>query len=325
MRFGIRSLVKRRLRDEHADDPAAAAERYHRFWQTLQRAPLAIETDKANEQHYEVDARFYQHALGQHKKYSCCYFADGDDLDAAEARMLSLTMQRAQLSDGQDILELGCGWGSLTLAMAQKYPQASITAVSNSNSQRLHILAEAQRLGLNNVHVITCDINAFEPAQVFDRVVSVEMFEHVRNYETLFSNIRHWLKNDGLLFIHVFCHRHLMYPFEDQGDDDWMARYFFSGGQMPAADTFLHFQKHLNIQRRWLIGGEHYQKTANAWLQNMDNNKAAILQLFKQLYGEDAGLWVQRWRVFFMACAELFGYRGGREWMVGHYLFKPND
>ncbi|WP_218944251.1 SAM-dependent methyltransferase [Marinicella rhabdoformis] len=324
VRHGIRQLLKVRLTAECRNNPHQAHERYESFLQTLKKSPLAIATDKANEQHYEVDARFYDLALGVNKKYSACYYQTGDDLDRAETRMLEKYLERAQLSDGQQILELGCGWGSLTLFMAKHLPSANITAVSNSASQKAYILSQAESRGLNNISVITQDINQLELNQQFDRVVSVEMFEHVRNYQQLFANISSWLKHEGMLFIHVFCHRFLMYPFEEEGDDNWMGKYFFSGGQMPAFDTFLNFQDDLRIQKRWAESGKHYQKTANHWLENTDKNKSEILALFQSCYGDDAQLWFQRWRMFFMSCAELFGYNQGSEWLVGHYLFSNN-
>ena len=324
VRYGIRQLLKVRLASEFSDEPQSAHERYETFLKELMKSPLAIETDKANEQHYEVDARFYDLALGINKKYSGCYYHEGDGLDVAETRMLQKYIDRGQLSDGQHILELGCGWGSLTLFMASQLPNSSITAVSNSASQKAYILSQAEARGLDNITVITQDINQLTLDQQFDRVVSVEMFEHVRNYQQLFSNISAWLKEDGLLFVHVFCHRYLMYPFEEEGDDNWMGKYFFSGGQMPAFDTFLNFQDNLGIERRWAVSGTHYEKTANHWLENTDHHKGEILHLFKSCYGDDARLWFQRWRMFFMSCAELFGYKNGSEWLVGHYLFSNN-
>lgn len=323
IRFGIRRLLKQRLSDEFADDVEQQSQRYHDFLATLRNSPIAIETDAANAQHYEVPTAFYQYALGKHLKYSSCYWdSHTRDLDEAEALMLTLTSERAQLLDGQQVLELGCGWGSLTLWMAQHFPNSRITAVSNSNSQREFILQQAQVRSLNNIEVITCDVNQLTLQQQFDRVVSVEMFEHMRNYDHLLKKIADWLKPEGKLFVHVFCHRYLAYPFETDGDDNWMGRYFFTGGLMPARDTLLHFQRHLQLQEQWDISGSHYQKTAEAWLNNTDHHSPAILQLFSDTYGkDDAHLWLQRWRIFFMSCAELFGYRNGNEWLVAHYLF----
>jgi cyclopropane-fatty-acyl-phospholipid synthase len=326
-RLGIRRLCAQRLRDERADDTTAAWARFQRCLDDLRNSPLAIHTDAANAQHYELPPRFFELCLGKRLKYSSCYFLNGDEtLDQAEEAMLALYLERANLIDGQDILELGCGWGSLTLWMAQHFPQSRITAVSNSRPQREFIEARCKTLGLNNVRVITQDVNRLElePAH-FDRVVSIEMFEHMRNYTTLLSRISTWLRPGGKLFVHIFCHRELMYPFETEGDDNWLGRYFFTGGLMPSADTLLWFQRDLHIERQWRLSGTHYEKTANAWLTNQDAHRSEVLAVLEQAYGAaDARLWHQRWRMFWMACAELFGYRGGNEWLVGHYLFaKP--
>lgn len=321
VRAGIRKLVQQRLDEEYVTDVEKSDQKYRDFLKEIKTSKLAIETDKANEQHYEVDAEFYRFALGARKKYSSCYYHGNESLDEAEKNMLELYAVRGQFADGQSILELGCGWGSITLYLAEKYPASQITAVSNSHSQRLYIMAKAQKLGLNNVNVITCDINDLQLDKKFDRIISIEMFEHVRNYQSLFENMAHWLNDGGKVFIHIFCHRFLMYPFIAEGDDNWMAKYFFSGGQMPAADTFYHFQEKLKIEKRWLNSGQHYEKTANHWLENMDNNKQKIMPVFERVYGEDAKLWFQRWRIFFMSCAELFGYEDGNQWFVAHYLF----
>lgn len=323
IRFGIRNLLKKRLRDEYAGDVEQQSARYARLLQTLRESPIAIETDAANRQHYEVPAAFYRHALGKHLKYSSCYWDETTEtLDQAEARMLELTCERAQLSNGLQILELGCGWGSLTLWMAEHYPSSTITAVSNSNSQREYIIEQARLRGLDNIDVITSDVNRLQMTERFDRVISVEMFEHMRNYGNLMANIATWLKPGGKLFVHIFCHRYLAYPFETEGDDNWMGRYFFTGGLMPSRDTLLHFQQNLLIDCQWDVSGKHYQRTSEAWLNNMDQYPNEIEQVFHEVYGKDhSGIWRQRWRLFFMACAELFGYRGGNEWLVTHYRF----
>lgn len=325
VRAGIRKLCRQRLIEEKAHDVELASQRYTEFLEELKQSPLAIDTDKANEQHYEVDADFYHHALGARRKYSSCYYHGNESLDEAEENMLALYLERGEFVDGHDILELGCGWGSITLYMAEKLPHSKITGVSNSNSQRRYIMAKAKEKGFDNVEIITCDINELSLEQTFDRVISIEMFEHVRNYQNLFNNISGWLKDNGKLFVHVFCHRYLMYPFIAEGEDNWMAKYFFSGGQMPAADTFLNFQQHLKIEQRWINSGQHYEKTSNHWLKNMDKNKQQIMPIFERVYGSDAKLWFQRWRIFFMSCAELFGYDEGREWLVAHYLFNKNQ
>lgn len=323
LRLGIRRLCAQRLREEHALDAVAAWERFRSLLDTLRRSPLAIETAAANRQHYEVPARFFELCLGRRLKYSSAYYPRGDEtLDQAEDAMLALYEARAGLADGQRILELGCGWGSLTLWMAERFPNARITGVSNSQSQRRHILQQAQARGLGNIEIVTCDVNALQLDATFDRCVSIEMFEHMRNYRGLLRNIAGWLADDGRLFVHIFCHRELMYPFETQGEDNWMGRHFFTGGLMPAADTLLHFQDDLVLQEQWRLAGTHYEKTSNHWLANQDRNADEVLGVLAQAYGTaDAARWAQRWRMFWMACAELFGYRDGNEWLVGHYLF----
>jgi len=323
-RLGIRRLSAQRLRDEGANNLEAADQRFRRLLGELRRSPIAIETAAANEQHYEVPTRFFELCLGKRLKYSSCYYATGtEDLDQAEEAMLALYGERAELADGQRILELGCGWGSLTLWMAQKYPNARITGVSNSRTQREHILAQAARRGLGNVEIITCDVNQLELAEhQFDRAVSIEMFEHMRNYQHLLGRISRWLVPGGKLFVHIFCHRSLMYPFETEGEDNWMGRYFFTGGLMPSADTLLHFQDDLTIEQRWLLSGRHYERTANQWLENQDRHRDEVMAVLTEAYGAaEAARWNQRWRMFWMACAELFGYSGGNEWAVAHYRF----
>lgn len=323
IRFGIRRLLKKRLQREYAGDPEKRRLGYQKLLDSLRGSPIAIETEAANAQHYEIPAAFYRYALGRHLKYSSCYWdADTENLDQAEARMLALSAQRAQLANRQQILELGCGWGSFTLWMAAHYPGSHITAVSNSHSQREYILEQARQQGLKNIEVITCDVNTLTLDQRFDRIVSIEMFEHMRNYASLLRQCAGWLKDDGKLFVHIFCHRQIAYPFETEGQDNWMGRYFFTGGLMPASDTLLHFQQGLRLQSQWDVSGVHYQKTAEAWLENMDKYRREIRVVFEQAYGaQQAGLWQQRWRMFFMACAELFGFNGGEDWRVAHYLF----
>ena len=324
LRLGIRRMCAQRLREESAGGPEAQSRRFQRQLSMLRESPVAIHVDTANRQHYELPAGFFRQCLGPRFKYSSCYYPTGNEsLAEAEDAMLELYGERAQLADGQDILELGCGWGSLTLWMAARYPNARITAVSNSRSQREFIEARCRELQLDNVRVLTCDVNGLElqPAQ-FDRCISIEMFEHMRNYQTLLERIGQWLRVDGALFVHIFCHRTLMYPFETDGGDNWMGRHFFTGGLMPSADTFSWFQRALRMEQRWLIDGTHYQRTANHWLQNQDQRREAVMPILREAYGDAAELWFQRWRMFWMACAELFGYADGSEWMVGHYLFR---
>ncbi|MBK79374.1 MAG: SAM-dependent methyltransferase [Gammaproteobacteria bacterium] len=323
VRVGIRRLVGLRLREEHDDDPQIREERSQRLLRELARSRIALETDAANEQHYEVPAEFFRLALGRHLKYSCALWDDGAaDLDAAEEAMLARYGERAELADGQNVLDLGCGWGSFTLWAAERFPNSRFTAVSNSAGQRRHIEWQLRSRGLDNVRVITADVNDLDLDGGFDRIVSVEMFEHVRNYALLLNRISGWLADGGKLFVHIFCHRNLLYPFEDNGDGDWMARHFFTGGLMPAADTLLFFQDDLRIERRWNVSGRNYARTARAWLDNVDERREPVTRLMAETYGEaESRRWVQRWRMFFMACEELFGYRDGTEWLVCHYLF----
>ncbi len=324
VRAGIRRLLRERLAELCPDDCSRSAIRTQDFIDMLDRSPVALLPDKANEQHYELPAEFFAEVLGPQRKYSCCHWGEGvDDLAAAEQQALQLTCERAGLGDGMDILELGCGWGSLTLYAAARYPHARITAVSNSHSQRRHILAEAARRGLGNIEVITADMNRFDPQRRFHRIVSVEMFEHMRNYRRLFGRVRSWLEPGGRFFLHIFCHRNSPYEFADRGPGDWMSRHFFSGGIMPSDELPLHFQQDLTLLHRWRWSGRHYQRTLNAWLERMDRRRDRILPLLEQTYGKPAaGTWWVRWRVFFMACAELFGYADGNEWWVSHYLFE---
>lgn len=323
VRLGIRRLCAQRLREESADGIPSQSARFMRNLAALRNSPVAIHTDAANRQHYELPPAFFEQCLGPRLKYSCCLYPNGDEtLAQAEEAMLALYCKRAGLSDGQDILELGCGWGSLTLWMAQCYPNSRITAVSNSHAQRDFIMWRCAERGLANVQVVTCDVNRLElEAECFDRCVSVEMFEHVRNYEVLLSRIAGWLRPQGQLFVHIFCHRTLLYPFEVSGDDNWMGRHFFTGGIMPSADTLAFFQRDLALEDRWLLDGRHYQRTANHWLQRQDAARDVVMDVLAPTYGTTAALWFQRWRMFWMACAELFGYADGQEWMVAHYRF----
>ena len=323
MRLGLRRPMGQRLREESLDRGEAEFARYRRCLDDLRGSAVALATDKANEQHYEVPAAFFTQVLGPNLKYSCCQWDPATrTLGEAEERMLALTCERAQLADGQDVLELGCGWGSLTLWMAARYPRSRITAVSNSASQREFILARARERRLGNVDVITADVNAFAAPGTYDRVVSVEMFEHVRNYAVLMGRIAGWLREGGRLFVHIFCHRTLMYPFTTEREDDWMGRHFFTGGLMPSEHTLLYFQRDLRLEEQWRVAGTHYERTSNAWLALMDERRLPVMDALAAAYGSaDAERWFHRWRMFFMACAELFGYAGGTEWFVAHYRF----
>jgi cyclopropane-fatty-acyl-phospholipid synthase len=324
IRFGIRRLLKARLREELGGGEAAVAARQEALFQELLASPIAIETDAANAQHYEVPTEFFREVLGPHMKYSSGYWPEGcSDLAASELAMLGLSAERAELQDGQQILELGCGWGSMTLFMAERFPNARILGVSNSHSQRRHILAEAERRGLKNVEIETADINVFNPGgRRFDRVVSIEMFEHLRNYRLLLHRIASWMKPGGKLFVHIFCHHKVSYKFEARHENDWMSKYFFSGGLMPAADLLPRFHQDFKVERQWAVDGRHYQRTSEAWLSRMDERRETIWPIIRAAYGgHQTRRWWVYWRVFFMSCAELFGYAEGREWLVAHYLF----
>ena len=322
IRVGIRRLLRQRLREiEHPSPTIQVAS----FAEELRAMPIAVNTAESKEQHYEVPTSFYQFCLGPRLKYSSGYYETGrETLAQAEEAMLALTCARAQLADGLSILELGCGWGSLTLWMAEKYPRARITGVSHSRTQREHILAEAQRRGLANVTILTCDMNdlALHPAS-YDRVVSVEMFEHMKNWPRLMASIARWLRPEGLFFAHVFTHSRFAYHFVARDETDWMSRYFFTGGMMPAHALFPRFQDDLKLTADWKVNGTHYARTAEHWRQNMDAHRAEILPLFAQTYGADQAVkWWSYWRVFYLACAELWWFRGGEEWHVSHYLFR---
>ncbi len=323
VRLGIRGLIRKRLLAR----PANAAQRalaYRSHLEAMDHSSIAIETRKANEQHYELPPPFFEMVLGPYVKYSSSYFEFPEQgLGEAEEAMLKLYEERSQLSDGLDILELGCGWGSLTLWLAKRFPGSQITAVSNSPPQKNYILETARRRGLANIDVITADINTFETAKRFDRIISIEMFEHLRNYRLLFARLSQWLKNDGLVFVHIFCHRDFPYFFNSISDDDWMSTHFFSGGHMPAFDLFERFSEHLKVTNKWFLNGHHYARSCEWMLKNMDSHADAILKIFSEVYGKGREkLWFQRWRIFFMAYAELFWFRKGQEWGVAHYQLK---
>lgn len=323
IRKGIQRLCKSRLQEISEQDCEQAQSSLVQFLQAMARAEIAPLPEKANAQHYEVPADFYQYCLGSNRKYSSCFWLpETRTLDEAEQLALTQTCAHAQLQDGQHILELGCGWGSLTLWMASHYPQAQITGVSNSASQREYIMSQAKARGLSNIHILTADMNVFDTEQTYDRIVSVEMFEHMRNYQVLYGKVARWLKPGGLFFKHIFVHRYTPYAFDVKAEDDWMSQYFFSGGMMPSDDLPLYFQDDLKLLDKWRWDGTHYEKTANAWLQLMDQNHQVLTPVLAHIYGPaDAEMWRQRWRIFFMACAELFGYNHGQTWWVSHYLF----
>ncbi len=321
IRAGIRWYCADRLKDLKDFDGVES------YAKQLTELPIAVFTEKANEQHYELPPEFFGLVLGKRRKYSCAYWdKDCASLDNAEEDALNQTILHADLEDGMNVLELGCGWGSLTLAMAEKFPKSKIVALSNSAPQRLYIESELKRRGLANVTVITRNVAEVTDLQneffSFDRVVSVEMFEHLRNYELMLRRISSWLKPKGKLFVHIFTHKKYAYPYETEGEDNWMGRYFFTGGQMPSQNLLEQFQADLKLKKQWQWDGTHYGKTSEAWLRKMDHSKNEIMNIFEATYGAESKIWFQRWRVFFMACAELFNYKNGTEWGVSHYLFE---
>ena len=324
IRLGISKLCGQRLTDANDLSLKAREERHQKWVDILMESPIALVPEKANEQHYEVPPRLFELVLGAKLKYSSGYWPQGTStLDDSEVEMLKLTSKRAALSDGQEVLELGCGWGSLTFHMALTYPNSKITAVSNSNDQRQYIEKKCDKLKIKNIKVITADMNDFSSEKTFDRVVSIEMFEHMRNYDELLKRVSEWLKKDGKLFVHIFSHKEIAYPFEDKGEGDWMAREFFSGGQMPSHKLLTCFSSRMKIEKDWRVEGTHYEKTSLAWLNKMDENKKEVLKLFEKTYGKnEASTWFQRWRIFFMSCEVLFGFNKGSEWGVSHYLFE---
>ena len=327
-RAAMRRLMAQRLRDEAAGNGEERSRRFNAFLAELRASPIAVETGAANEQHYEVPAEFFHLHLGPRLKYSCALYTDGNEtLAQAEDKMFALYAQRAELRDGMRILDLGCGWGSLSLWLAEHYPNAQIIGLSNSQGQREFILRRARERGFNNLSILTGNIVDFQmPSESllggFDRVMSIEMFEHMKNYGLLLNKVSAWMKADAKLFVHIFVHKLLAYHFEVKDGSDWMSRYFFTGGTMPSENLLLNFQDDVKLQQQWWVSGTHYEKTSNHWLAGMDANKDRIMPVFRQAYGQgDATIWFNRWRMFYMAVAELFGYNHGNEWGVAHYLF----
>ena len=321
VRAAIRRLVNDRRRIAALDEASGAQEP---FIASLPDSAVAPASGASRHQHYEVPPAFFQRTLGPRLKYSCCLYDNPSaTLARAEEAMLTVTCQRAQLENGMSILELGCGWGSLTLWMAEKYPASTIIAVSNSANQRRFIEEQCRCSGLSNVTAVTSDMNDFDISERFDRVVSVEMFEHMRNYPELLKRISDWLQPEGKLFVHIFCHARNTYPFVAEGRGNWMARNFFTGGLMPAFTLLPRFNSHLALEDSWKVNGMHYYHTCRDWLANFDAHRAEVQRLFQnECPGNSAHPMLQRWRMFFMACAEMFRYRDGEEWHVGHYLFR---
>jgi cyclopropane-fatty-acyl-phospholipid synthase len=295
-----------------------------RFASAMAPYPVAVNTAEANAQHYEIPADFFNLVLGPQRKYSSCLYDNGiDTLAAAEERALQVTAEHAALADGQRILELGCGWGSLSLWMARNFSAARTTSVSNSHSQREFISARAQVEGLGNLTVITADMNGFTPPGRFDRIVSVEMFEHMANWQPLLQRMRDCLAPDGFMFMHVFANKHASYRFMVENKDDWIAQHYFSGGIMPSRALIRQFPDCFAVDAEWWWNGRHYERTAQHWLQNFDRNADAVFDVLERVYGRDAKLWQRRWRLFFLATMGLFGHSGGDEWGVSHYRLTP--
>lgn len=324
IRVGIRSLLKDRLEEENKGSLEKNQEHLNKYIESLKNSPIAINTSDANEQHYEVPTEFYKFVLGKRMKYSGgLWNKNVESLDVSEEDMLALSVERAEIKNGDSILELGCGWGSMSLYLAEKFPKSKIVAVSNSKTQKEYIDAAAKEKKIKNLTIITQDMNVFTTKDKFDKIVSVEMLEHMKNYQVLFKKISSFLKSGGKFFIHIFSHKDFAYPFEVRDESDWMAKYFFTGGMMPSHNLFLHFQDDLSIEKQWTVDGTHYGKTSEAWLKNMDKNKSKILPIFEKTYGkENVTKWWVYWRVFFLACAELWDYDDGQEWIVSHYLFR---
>jgi len=328
IRAGIRLFLRDRLTQE-ARHFADREQALGRFVERMAAEELAPSPQAANQQHYEVPTEFFQLVLGRHLKYSSGLWEPGTEtLDDAEAAMLAVTCARADLRDGQRVLELGCGWGSLSLWMAARYPASRVVAVSNSRIQGAFIRARAAERGLANLEVRTADMNVFSPGDGarFERIVSVEMFEHMRNWPALLRRVNGWLAPGGRLFIHVFAHRRFAYPFEVDGNRDWMAKHFFTGGIMPAHDLIGRIPGPLEVEESWLVPGTHYAKTAEAWFERLDAHRAAALTVLRSdLPAGQAKVQLQRWRLFFLACAELFGFRDGTEWVVSHHLLRARQ
>ena len=327
VRKGIRIFLNQRLKEICISDPEQAAYIQKSFVKMMQASEIAPLPAIANQQHYEVPTTFFKEVLGNNLKYSSCYWNEEvNNLDEAESLALSITCQHADLQNGMEVLELGCGWGSLTLWIASHYPNSKILGISNSASQRDYIISQAKKRNLNNIEIETVDMNKFETNKKYDRIVSVEMFEHMRNYQLLYKKIHSWLNQEGKFFKHIFCHRLTPYEFIIDDDSDWMSQYFFTAGIMPSDNLPYYFQEKLKLDNHWRWSGTHYQKTSNEWLYNMDSKKEIILPIIKDTYGEqNIRIWWNRWRIFFMACAELFGFDNGNQWRVSHYLFSKQD
>ncbi|KAM6586680.1 hypothetical protein CsatA_009285 [Cannabis sativa] len=319
-----RLLLAARLRSGYKSSAHLQLSDLLRFIHSLKEMPIAIKTDEPKAQHYELPTSFFNLVLGQNFKYSCCYFEKSSStLEEAEKAMLGMYCEKSKLEDGQTVLDVGCGWGSLSLYIAQKYKNCKVTGICNSSTQKDHIDQRCRELEVENVEIIVADISTFEMERSFDRIYSIEMFEHMKNYKELLKKISGWMKEDALLFVHHFCHKTFAYHFEDVNEDDWITRYFFTGGTMPSANLLLYFQDDVSVIDHWLVNGKHYAQTSEEWLKRMDKNVRLIKPIMESTYGkENAIKWTVYWRTFFIAVAELFGYNNGEEWMVALFLFK---
>ncbi|KAI4379638.1 hypothetical protein MLD38_005911 [Melastoma candidum] len=319
-----RLLLAGRLRSCYRPSASDQLSDLLHFAHSLREMPIAIKTDDPKAQHYELPTSFFKLVLGNNLKYSCCYFNDKSaTLEDAEEAMLELYCEKCQLEDGHNVLDVGCGWGSLTLYIAEKYRNCKMTGICNSTTQKEHILEQCRSRRLTNVEVIVADISTHEMEASYDRIFSIEMFEHMKNYKDLLKKISKWMKDDSLLFVHHFCHKAFAYHYEDVNEDDWITRYFFSGGTMPAANLLLYFQDDVSVVDHWLINGKHYAQTSEEWLKRMDKNMGSVRPIMEETYGKGSAVkWTVYWRTFFIAVAELFGYNNGEEWMVAHFLFK---
>ncbi|KAL9259331.1 (S)-coclaurine N-methyltransferase-like protein [Drosera capensis] len=319
-----RLLLAGRLRSGYASSAELQLAGLVDFAHSLREMPIAIQTDKPKVQHYELPTSFFKLVLGEHLKYSCCYFAEkSTSLDDAEKAMLEMYCERSQLQDGHTVLDVGCGWGSLSLYIAQKFSNCKVTGICNSQTQKAHIEEQCRDRQLQNVEIIVADISTFEMVASYDRIFSIEMFEHMKNYRDLLKKLSSWMKHDSRLFVHYFCHKTFAYHFEDVSEDDWITRYFFTGGTMPSASLLLYFQDDVSIVDHWLVNGNHYALTSEEWLKRMDRNLSSIRPIMESTYGKESSVkWTVYWRTFFIAVAELFRYNNGEEWMVAHFLFK---
>lgn len=336
LRKGIRRLIKKRIKKQNKLSVEERFEYLNYFIKELKKQPIAVKTESANEQHYELPPEFFEKILGRNLKYSCCLWSDDFNykklkkqndiqqrLDQAEDEMLELTAKRAEIENGQNILELGCGWGSLSFYLAKRFPDSRIIAISNSRLQIDYINQLAAQNRIDNLKAIKADINNFNTDARFDRIVSVEMFEHMRNYQKLMNKVSSFLTDAGKLFVHIFCHKNYPFTYQDNKNTDWMARYFFSGGTMPSQDLLHYFSGDLSLQKQWAISGSQYQKTLEVWLKIMDQKKDEIYPILESTYGaSEAKKWWNYWRVFFISSAEFFGYNDGNDWYISHYLFQ---